>query len=78
VFRQAVRPVRAVIPQNAPRGRASGNPGGPVENIPQATALFHLGTPFPGWETGTPGLTSQWPAGTPVTQWATGIPHTSS
>jgi len=66
VFRQAVRPIRAPIPQNAPRGRAASNPGGPVENIPQATALYRLGSPYFQWETGTP-----------VFAWDTGVPETS-
>jgi hypothetical protein len=77
VFRQAVRPVRAIIPQNAPRGRTASNPGGPVANIPLANPLFRLGTPFWRWATGTPGLTSEWSTGTPGFQWATGIPVTS-
>ena len=65
VFRQAVRPARAVIPQNAPRGRTGSNPGGPVENIPFATLLFRLGSPYFQWATGTPEF--DWAAETPVT-----------
>ena len=73
VFRQAVRPVRAVIPQNAPRGRASSNPGGPVENIPFVTLRFRTGTPYFQWETDTPYF--RWEAGTPGSQWETDTPY---
>jgi hypothetical protein len=77
VFRQAVKPVRAVIPQNAPRGRTSANPGGPVQNIPVATLLFRLGSPYVQWDTGTPGLVSDWSLGNPFFGWDTDVPVTS-
>ena len=78
VFRQAVHPARAVIPKNAPRGRTASNPGGPVENIPSGPSLYRLGSPFFQWDTGTPGLASEWDTGNPGFQWDTGVPETSS
>jgi hypothetical protein len=78
VFRQAIKPIRAVIPQNAPRGRTGSNPGGPVQNIPVATLLFRLGSPYFQWDTGTPGMVSEWNLGTPVFAWDTGVPETST
>jgi hypothetical protein len=77
VFRQATRPIRAVIPQNAPRGRTSSNPGGPVENIPFGSPLFRLGSPYFQWDTGTPGLVSEWSTSSPGFGWATDVPYTS-
>jgi hypothetical protein len=71
-------PARTRIPQNAPRGRTSSNPGGPVANIPVATLLFRLGSPYFQWETDTPGLTSEWSTGTPVFAWTAGVPETSA
>lgn len=53
-FIPAVHPIRALIPQNAPRGRIASGPGGPVENIPFALILFRQGLPGRGWHTGTP------------------------
>jgi hypothetical protein len=77
-FRSLPWPARTRILQNAPRGRASSNPGGPVANIPVATLLFRLGSPYFQWESGTPGLTSEWSTGTPVFSWAAGVPETSA
>ena len=80
-FRQATAPIRARIPQNAPRGRTGFNPGGPVQNIPLSRAVFSLGLPFTGWGTGSPftgwgtGLVfTGWGTGDPFTQWETGLP----
>jgi hypothetical protein len=42
-----------------------------------ATALFRLGTPFFGWDAGTPGLVSEWATGSPVFAWDTDVPYTS-
>ena len=53
-FRQAVRPVRGIIPQNAPRGRTGSNPGGPVIPVPAESPDFTFGIPYLGWDTGTP------------------------
>jgi hypothetical protein len=78
VFRQAVQPARARIPQNAPRGRTASNPGGPVQNIPLGNPLFRLGSPYFQWEAGTPGLVSEWATGNPYFRWETGVPVTSS
>jgi hypothetical protein len=78
VFHSLPWPARTRIPQNAPRGRTSSNPGGPVANIPVATLLFRLGSPYFQWETGTPGLTSEWSTGTPVFSWTAGVPETSA
>jgi hypothetical protein len=73
VFRQAVRPARAVIPQNAPRGRTAGNPGGPVENVPNRPVEIETGSPFTGWETDVP--FTGWDTATPYTGWLTGVPY---
>jgi hypothetical protein len=78
VFHSLPWPARSRIPQNAPRGRTASNPGGPVANIPFATLLFRLGSPYFQWETDTPGLTSEWSTGTPVFSWAAGVPETSA
>jgi hypothetical protein len=49
-----------------------------VQNIPFATLLFRLGSPFSGWDTETPALASEWNTGSPVFAWATGVPETSA
>jgi hypothetical protein len=72
VFRQAVRPVRAVIPVNAPRGRAGSNPGGPVQNIPLRRILLTTGQPFTDWEAEVP--FTDWETGQPSAGWQTGVP----
>lgn len=77
-FRQATSPIRSRIPRNAPRGRTSSNPGGPVANIPAGNPLFRLGSPYFRWQAGTPGLTSDWAAGSPVFAWTAGVPETSA
>lgn len=61
VFRQAVRPIRAVIPQNAPRGRTRSNPGAPVANKPFTRILITAGDLFAVWETGS--LITAWETG---------------
>ena len=68
VFRQAVQPIRGIIPQNAPRGRTGSNPGGPVENIPQATLRFSYGDPHYRWSYGTPEY--QWSYEDPLYRWS--------
>ena len=73
VFRQAVHPVRGIIPQNAPRGRTGSNPGGPVANIPQATLRFRYGLPHYQWSYGSPEY--QWSYGDPVYRWSYGDPE---
>ena len=73
VFRQAVKPIRVVIPQNAPRGRIWSNRGGPVENVPFATLRFRTGNPYFQWDTGVPWF--QWQVSDPHLQWQTGIPE---
>jgi len=75
VFRQAVRPIRAVIPQNAPRGRTAGNPGGPVANKPFNRILITAGDPFTLWEAGGP--VTAWETGDLFTAWETGGLFTS-
>ena len=64
-FIPAVRPIRGIIPQNAPRGRNGSNPGGPVANIPSATLKFKTGNPYFRWSTGNPYF--QWNTGNPET-----------
>jgi hypothetical protein len=70
VFRQAVKPIRATIPQNAPRGRTSGNHGGPVAN-PSANraAVWHVGQTYTRWNASFP--YSRWQLGTPYTREST-------
>ena len=75
VFRQAVRPIRGIIPQNAPRGRTWSNPGGPVENIPVRSTSFTYGTPYFDWGYGIPYF--NWEFGTPDFDWDYGTPSTS-
>ena len=74
VFRQATQPIRVRIPQNAPRGRTSSNPGGPVENIPLSRISFTLGVLFTLWTT--EDLSSRWDTGVPlITSWGIGNPY---
>jgi hypothetical protein len=55
VFRQAVRPIRAIIPQNAPRGRTSSNPGGPIMNPSESRAgAWKAGQTYTRWRLGQP------------------------
>jgi hypothetical protein len=61
VFRQAVQPARAVIPQNAPRGRTASNRGAPVQNKPFTRILISVGDLFTTWETS--GLATTWDTG---------------
>jgi hypothetical protein len=73
-FRQAVRPARPVIPQNAPRGRTGSNPGGPVQNIPTHRILITTGDPFLAWET--TGPFTAWDTAVPFLAWETSTPFT--
>ena len=75
VFFPAVRPIRAVIPQNAPRGRTTSNPGGPRVPVPRPGLAFTFGSPYWQWETEEPYF--QWEAGTAGFQWATEEPYLS-
>ena len=70
VFRQAVKPIRGIIPQNAPRGRIGSNSGGPVENIPNITLIFTYGDPEFGWTFGAPEF--EWAYNNPEFQWVLG------
>ena len=66
VFRQAVHPIRSIIPQNAPRGRTNSNPGGPVMNPSGSRAAI--------WNSGQ--TYTRWTAGSPYSRWQLGQPYT--
>jgi len=76
VFRQAVHPIRGIIPQNAPRGRIASNPGGPVENIPNVPLLVTTGSPFTLLATDEPFLL--WTMGSPFADPQAGEPFTDT
>ena len=66
VFRQAVHPIRSVIPQNAPRGRTNSNPGGPIFNPSgDRAAVWNSGQTY-----------TRWQAGSPYARWQLGQPYT--
>lgn len=70
-FTQAVRPIRAVIPRNAPRGRVYANSGGPVENIPLSNVLLRPGMLTDGWRLHD--ITASWEAGQLTADDGTGL-----